>query len=78
MQGNNNNGQNYFGGLTSEQIMRIVFEELSKSGFQPNNINNMIPSIIGRIFGGNGSMAGNNIMQMLMTSFMNSYFKRPQ
>lgn len=69
-------GQNGFLGLSTEQIMKILYEEFSKSGFQFNNFNAMMPPIISRMLMENGFMSGNNITQMLLKGMMGSMFKK--
>lgn len=76
---NNNSSsssQTYFGGLTQEQLGKIIFEEFSKSGFQFNNFNTMVPSIISRIINENGGGLGKYLIQMLMKGFMGSFNKK--
>ena len=69
-------GQNGFLGLSTEQLMKILYEEFSKSGFQFNNFNAMLPPIISRVIMENGFMGGNNITQMLLKGMMGSMFKK--
>lgn len=57
--------QTGFMGLSGEQMAKILYEEFSKSGFQFNNFNAMIPSIISRVLMENGGMAGNNFNAMI-------------
>ncbi len=74
------NGQNpvqtAFMGLSREQLAKIIYEELSKSGFQFNNFNAMIPSIINRVLMENSGRAGNYLAQMLINGMMGNFFKR--
>jgi len=65
-----------FMGLSREQVAKIIYEEFSKSGFQFNNFNTIIPPIINRILMGNGTMAGNYITEMLFKGMMGNFFKR--
>ena len=69
-------GQNGFMGLSTEQVMKILYEEFSKSGFQFNNINGMIPPIISRMMMENGFMSGNNITNMIFKGMMGNMFKK--
>jgi len=68
--------QGGFLGLSGEQVAKIIYEELSKSGFQFNNFNTMIPSIINRVLMGNGTVAGNYLTEMLFKGMMGNFFKR--
>ena len=74
------NGQNpaqaVFMGLSREQVAKILYEEFSKSGFQFNNFNAMIPSIINRVLMENSGMAGNYLTQMLINGMMGNFFKK--
>lgn len=65
-----------FMGLSREQVAKIIYEELSKSGFQLNSFNTMIPSIINRVLMGNGTMAGNYFTEMIFKGIMGNFFKR--
>jgi hypothetical protein len=65
-----------FMGLSGEQVAKILFEEFSKSGFQFNNFNAIIPSIINRALMENGGMAGNYLTQMFIRGIMGNFFKR--
>ena len=65
-----------FMGLSREQVAKIIFEEFSKSGFQFNNFNAMIPSIINRALTENGGMAGNYLTEMIFKGMMSNFFKR--
>lgn len=71
-----NGSQTYFGGFTQDQIARIIFEEFSKSGFQFNNFNAIVPSIINRMMSENGGAMGNYFMQMLIKGFMGNFNKK--
>jgi len=73
---NNNGSQTYYGGFTQEQLLKIIFEEFSKSGFQINNFNNIIPSVINRLMSENGGILGNYLMQMIMKGFMGDSGKK--
>lgn len=64
------------GWLTQEQIMKIVFEEFSKSGFQFNDFNNIMSSIISRMMKENGAVAGNYLMDMFIKGIMGNFGKR--
>ena len=68
--------QTVFMGLSGEQVAKVLFEEFSKSGFQFNNFNAMIPSIINRVLMENGGMAGNYLTQMFIKGMMGNFFKR--
>lgn len=68
--------KNVFMGLSGEQMAKIIFEEFSKSGFQFNNFNAMIPSIISRALMANGGMAGNNLTEMIIRGMMGNFLKR--
>lgn len=68
--------QTGFMGLSGEQVSKILFEEFSKSGFQFNNFNAMIPSIINRVLMENGGMAGNYLTEMIIKGIMGNFFKR--
>ncbi|MHB1393654.1 MAG: hypothetical protein ACYCYE_11400 [Clostridia bacterium] len=74
------NGQNpaqtAFMGMSREQMAKILYEEFSKSGFQFNNFNTMIPSIINRVLMEKVGMAGNYLAQMLINGMMGNFFKR--
>lgn len=76
MENKQNPAQNSFMGLSGEYMAKIVYEELSKSGFQFKNFNAMIPSIISRVLAENGGMAGNYLTQMLVRGMMGNFFKR--
>lgn len=67
--------QNSYLGLSGEQLAKIIYDELSKSGFQLNNFNVMVPSIISRVLMENGKLAGGNISEMLVQGMMNNFFK---
>ena len=68
--------QNTFMGLSREQVAKIIYEELSKSGFQFNNFNAMIPPIINRLIMENAGVAGNYLTQMIVQGVMGNFFKR--
>jgi hypothetical protein len=68
--------QTVFMGLSREQVAKILYEEFSKSGFQFNNFNTMIPSIISRVLMENGGLAGNYFTEMLFKGMMGNFFKR--
>lgn len=65
-----------FMGLSREQVAKIIYEELSKSGFQFNNFNATIPSIINRMLMENSTVAGSYITEMLFKGMMGNFFKR--
>lgn len=65
-----------FMGLSREQVAKIIYEELSKSGFQFNNFNTIIPSIINRVLMENGTLVGNYVVEMLFKGMMGNFFKR--
>jgi len=68
--------QTAFMGLSREQVAKILYEEFSKTGFQFNNLNAMIPPILGRLFMENGSFTGNYIAQMLFKGVMGNFGKK--
>ncbi|KUO74684.1 MAG: hypothetical protein APF77_03605 [Clostridia bacterium BRH_c25] len=76
MENEKSSAQNAFMGLSREQIAKIVYEELSKSGFQFNNFNTMIPSIIGRVIVGSGATVGNYWADMFIKGMVGNFFKR--
>ncbi len=65
-----------FMGLSREQIAKILYEEFSKTGFQFNNFNAMIPPIISRVLMENGSLTGNYITEMLFKGMMGNFSKK--
>ena len=67
--------QTAFMGLSREQVAKILYEEFSKSGFQFNNFNTMIPSIINRMLMENGGLTGNYITEILFKGMMGNFFK---
>lgn len=76
MDNEQNPAQTVFMGLSREQVAKILYEEFSKSGFQFNNFNAMIPSIVNRMLMENGGLAGNYITEMLFKGIMGNFFKR--
>lgn len=74
------NGQNTdpaaFLGLSREQLAKIIYEEFSKTGFQFNNFNTMLPSIIGRIFTENSNLSGDYLTKMLINGLLGSMFRK--
>ncbi|HYE83612.1 MAG TPA: hypothetical protein VEG39_15775 [Clostridia bacterium] len=72
----NNPSQNAFMGLSNEQLAKIIYEEFSKTGFQFNNFNTMIPSIVSRVIMGSSTTAGNYWADMFIKGMMGNLFKR--
>lgn len=74
------NGQNSSQGafllLSREQLAKIIYDELSRSGFQFNNFDALIPSIASRVLIENSRTAGNSLSQMLVSGIFGSLFKR--
>jgi len=74
------NGQspdaNSYLGLSGEQLAKIIYEELSKSGFQFNNFNAIMPSIVNRVLLENGRLAGSNLAETLVKGMMSNFFKK--
>lgn len=68
--------QTAFTGISGEQLAKIIYEEFSKTGFQFNSINAMIPAVISRVLVENGAMAGSYYAEMLLKGMMGSFFKR--
>lgn len=68
--------QTVFMGLSKDQVAKIIYEEFSKSGFQFNNFNAMIPSIINRMLMENSGMFGSYITEMLFKGMMGNFFRR--
>lgn len=68
--------QPVFMGLSREQVAKILYEELSKSGFQFNNLNTMIPPILGRMFMENGNFTGNYLTEMFFKGIMGNFNKK--
>lgn len=68
--------QTGFMGLSREQVAKILYEELSRSGFQFNNFNAIIPPILGRMFMENGSFTGNYLAEMFFKGMMGNFNKK--
>lgn len=68
--------QGLFMGLSREQIAKILYEEFSRTGFQFNNINAVIPPILGRMFMENGGMAGNYFADLILKGVLGNLNKK--
>lgn len=68
--------QTVFMGLSREQIAKILYEEFSKTGFQFNNLNTMIPPIFGRMLMENGGLTGNYFAEMIFKGMMGNFNKK--
>ena len=65
-----------FMGMSREQIAKILYEEFSKTGFQFNNFNAMIPSILNRLLMENGGLAGKYFTEMFLKGMMGNFSKK--
>lgn len=68
--------QPVFMGLSGEQIAKILYEEFSKTGFQFNSINAMLPPIVGRMLMENGGFTGNYFAEMIFKGMMGNFNKK--
>ena len=75
MENGKNQAPDTFMGLSREQIAKIIYEEMSKTGFQFNNFNTMIPSIVSRIMAGSSIAAGNYWVGIFLKGLMNNLFR---
>ncbi len=72
--GGNNEG-NGFSGITPEYIQRILYEELSKTGFQFDNMQNLVPAVINRVLGENSGQIAQYVSEKLVNGVMNQFFR---
>lgn len=75
MNENGNSNGNGFNGITPEYIQKVLYEELTKTGFQYDNMQNLIPVVINRILGENSGQIAQYISQMLVSGVMSQFFR---
>lgn len=72
---NGNSNGNEFNGITPEYIQKIVFEELTKTGFQYDNMQKLVPTVIGRVMTENSNLIANYVSQMLVNGVVSQFLR---